>query len=303
MRRARRRHAWSQHPPAPPETVLDPPRPEARPHPRRPLHQERLHHRRRQGRRHGAEPHLERARARARRHLERATGRAPEFLEQIKAIVAQDIVDIMLVSASNLERLHEDGVFAGSAVKPAIRANDTTDIWVVRGGRYHQQPSRPFRSASLKPGAPRHRPRPLLDHLQQRPRRRPALARGVRRLPRRRAGQRLHLLPRGLQPERRRGPGARRPAPLRQRQHPALPRRPDQGRAAALPQDRLQRPEGAGGAGLLRPGPRRRRAGRRRRDHARHLRAAAPGRALRRPRRAVRPQDQPRRVAARHRGA
>ena len=76
----------------------------------------------------------------------------PEFLEQIKAIVAQDIVDIMLVSASNLERLHEDGVFAGSAVKPAIRANDTTDIWVVRGGRYHQQPSRPFRSASLKPG-------------------------------------------------------------------------------------------------------------------------------------------------------
>jgi hypothetical protein len=76
----------------------------------------------------------------------------PEFLEQIKAIVAQDIVDIMLVSASNLERLQEDGVFAGSAVKPAIRANDTTDIWVVRGGRYHLQPSRPFRSASLKPG-------------------------------------------------------------------------------------------------------------------------------------------------------
>ena len=47
----------------------------------------------------------------------------PEFLEQIKAIVAQDIVDIMLVSASNLEALKEDGVFQGSAVKPAIRAN------------------------------------------------------------------------------------------------------------------------------------------------------------------------------------
>jgi hypothetical protein len=76
----------------------------------------------------------------------------PEFLEQIRAIVAQDVVDIMLVSASNLERLQEDGVFAGSAVKPAIRANDTTDIWVMRGGHYHQQPSRPFRSASLKPG-------------------------------------------------------------------------------------------------------------------------------------------------------
>ena len=75
-----------------------------------------------------------------------------EFLDRIKAIVAQDIVDVMLVSASNLERLQRDGVFDGSAVKPAIRANDATDIWVVRGGRYHQQPSRPFRSAALRPG-------------------------------------------------------------------------------------------------------------------------------------------------------
>jgi hypothetical protein len=76
----------------------------------------------------------------------------PEFLDQIRAIVEQDVVDIMLVSASNLERLKEDGVFQGSAVKPAIRANDTTDIWVVRGGAYSRQPSRPFRSASLEPG-------------------------------------------------------------------------------------------------------------------------------------------------------
>lgn len=73
----------------------------------------------------------------------------PQFLEQIKAIVAQDIVDIMLVSASNLELLAEDGVFRDSAVKPAIRANDTTDIWVVRGNTYSSRPSRPFRSALL----------------------------------------------------------------------------------------------------------------------------------------------------------
>jgi len=72
-----------------------------------------------------------------------------EFLDQIKAIVAQDIVDIMLVSASNLELLTEDGTFANSHVKPVIRANDTSDIWVVRGGTYNKQPSRPFRSASL----------------------------------------------------------------------------------------------------------------------------------------------------------
>jgi hypothetical protein len=34
-------------------------------------------------------------------------------------------------------------------VKPAIRANDTTDVWVVRGASYSKQPSRPFRSANL----------------------------------------------------------------------------------------------------------------------------------------------------------
>ena len=72
-----------------------------------------------------------------------------EFLENIAAIVKQDIVDIMLTSVSNLEALVEKGVFAGSTVKPAIRANDTTDIWVGRGGTYSKKPSRPFRTASL----------------------------------------------------------------------------------------------------------------------------------------------------------
>ena len=72
-----------------------------------------------------------------------------EFLEQIKAIVAQDILDVMLLSASNLELLTEDGVFRNSAVKPAIRANDATDIWFVRGNGYAKLPSRPFRTASL----------------------------------------------------------------------------------------------------------------------------------------------------------
>ena len=73
----------------------------------------------------------------------------PEFLENVRAVVAQDIVDIMLVSSSNLEALVEMGVFAGSAVKPAIRANDTTDIWVMRGADYAKKPSRHFRTASI----------------------------------------------------------------------------------------------------------------------------------------------------------
>jgi hypothetical protein len=72
-----------------------------------------------------------------------------EFLSQVKAVIAQDVVDIMLTSASNLELLVESGAYAASNVKPAIRANDTTDIWVGRGATYSKHPSRPYRTASL----------------------------------------------------------------------------------------------------------------------------------------------------------
>jgi hypothetical protein len=72
-----------------------------------------------------------------------------EFVASIAAIVKQDIVDIMLTSASNLEPLVKAEAFAGTGVKPAIRANDATDIWVHRGANHPKQPSRPFRTASL----------------------------------------------------------------------------------------------------------------------------------------------------------
>jgi len=72
-----------------------------------------------------------------------------EFLDQIRAIVRQDIVDVMLASLSNLEILLGEGLFAEHAVKPAIRANDATDIWVGRGAGYNRHPSRPFRTVSL----------------------------------------------------------------------------------------------------------------------------------------------------------
>src|ERR1700761_1186961 len=52
-----------------------------------------------------------------------------EFLDSIEAIVKQDVVDIMLTSVSNLEQLLKRNVFAGTGVKPAVRANDTTDVW------------------------------------------------------------------------------------------------------------------------------------------------------------------------------
>ncbi|MEZ5275798.1 MAG: hypothetical protein R3F07_05415 [Opitutaceae bacterium] len=73
-----------------------------------------------------------------------------DYLRQIRAVIDQDIVDIMLLSASNLERLAMDeGRFSRSAITPAARANDATDVWAVRGGRYLSQPSREFRSATI----------------------------------------------------------------------------------------------------------------------------------------------------------
>src|ERR1700743_2681255 len=43
-----------------------------------------------------------------------------EFLAQCADIVKQDVVDILLASASNIEALTDSGVFHGSKVKPAI---------------------------------------------------------------------------------------------------------------------------------------------------------------------------------------
>jgi hypothetical protein len=75
----------------------------------------------------------------------------PQYREQIRAVIAQDIVDIVLLSASNLEQIGMvEKLFHDSAITPAARANDTTDVWAVRGGKYPtEHPSRSFRSATL----------------------------------------------------------------------------------------------------------------------------------------------------------
>jgi hypothetical protein len=73
-----------------------------------------------------------------------------EFRDVIEEIVDQGLVDIMLMSAHTNEILNiQKRVFDKSAVTPACRANDTTDIHVVRGSRYPAQPSLPFRTATL----------------------------------------------------------------------------------------------------------------------------------------------------------
>jgi hypothetical protein len=59
-----------------------------------------------------------------------------DYRRQIRDVVAQGLVDIVLLSASNLEQLAiGERLFDHSAVTPAARANDTTDIRVVRGGK------------------------------------------------------------------------------------------------------------------------------------------------------------------------
>ena len=73
----------------------------------------------------------------------------PEYLAAMTEMTKSGLVDIMLVSASSAEALNKQKLFAKSRVTPAIRLNDTTDIWSQRGGSYKEQPSQPFRSARI----------------------------------------------------------------------------------------------------------------------------------------------------------
>ena len=77
-----------------------------------------------------------------------------EYREQIREIVRQGVVDIMLMSTSTSDALTiGERLFDNSHVTPAVRANDTTDIWVARGASYVAEASRPFRTS-------------LVDHAQ-----------------------------------------------------------------------------------------------------------------------------------------
>lgn len=74
----------------------------------------------------------------------------PDYLQQIREVIRQGIVDIVLLSASNLERLAmEEKLFENSPITPAARANDTSDVWAVREGKYPKLPSRSFRTATI----------------------------------------------------------------------------------------------------------------------------------------------------------
>ncbi len=74
----------------------------------------------------------------------------PEFRQAMREIVAQGLVDIMLMSASTSEVLTiQERLFDQSTVTPAVRANDTTDIWCGSSSGYGSEPSLPFRTATI----------------------------------------------------------------------------------------------------------------------------------------------------------
>ena len=74
-----------------------------------------------------------------------------EFRERIRELVDQALVDIMLMSASTNEQLAiDEGIFAASSVTPAVRMNDTTDIWLASGsGGYSREPALPFATTTI----------------------------------------------------------------------------------------------------------------------------------------------------------
>lgn len=74
-----------------------------------------------------------------------------EYRAQIREVIKQGLVDIVLMSASTSEQLTlREGLFENSAITPAIRANDASDIWLAGAGAvYGSVPSRPFRTATL----------------------------------------------------------------------------------------------------------------------------------------------------------
>ena len=70
---------------------------------------DRLHNRGRKGSRHGTGPPRSRRQREGAGHFHSRE----EFLQSIEAVIRQDVVDIMLTSVSNLEKLTERNAFAG----------------------------------------------------------------------------------------------------------------------------------------------------------------------------------------------
>ena len=74
-----------------------------------------------------------------------------DFRDQIRELVGEGLVDVMLMSASTADLLAGgERLFVDSPVTPAVRMNDTTDIWLAAGsGTYPRQPALPFSTTTI----------------------------------------------------------------------------------------------------------------------------------------------------------
>ena len=84
--------------------------------------------------------------------LQEDPSRSISFTHHLKAMremTSSKLIDVMLMSVSGAERLVNDEVFKNSSVTPAVRLNDTSDIWGPRGSKYKIYPAQNFRSARI----------------------------------------------------------------------------------------------------------------------------------------------------------
>lgn len=70
-----------------------------------------------------------------------------EYRAAMREMTASGLVDVMLMSLSSAEVLQ--GMCDGTAVTPAVRLNDASDIWGFRGASYRTVPAAPFRTARI----------------------------------------------------------------------------------------------------------------------------------------------------------
>lgn len=74
-----------------------------------------------------------------------------QWHDEMATMVEEANIDMLLTSVSTMDHLARDrNIFDDSPVTPAVRANDTTDIWFVRSGTYSTDgPSRPFATTTV----------------------------------------------------------------------------------------------------------------------------------------------------------
>ena len=80
-----------------------------------------------------------------------ATPSIQAFYDDLTDLIEQAKIDVLLTSVSTMDVLaREKRLFDTSSVTPAVRANDTTDLWDATGAAYPSLPSRPFASPTIE---------------------------------------------------------------------------------------------------------------------------------------------------------